>query len=135
MKQQIKSSLILLLTATIWGVAFVAQSVGMEYIGPFTFNAIRCVLGGMVLIPVILVLKKKKETGIHPRAQAADPPQGVPVDSYYHTGSRRDRVSGADRQEADQGSCGDRGGKCHRACRFFGVTGYTGGICYGHYTD
>lgn len=63
MKQQIKSSLILLLTATIWGVAFVAQSVGMEYIGPFTFNAIRCVLGGMVLIPVILVLQKKKETG------------------------------------------------------------------------
>ena len=63
MKQQIKSSLILLLTATIWGVAFVAQSVGMEYIGPFTFNAIRCVLGGLVLIPVILVLMKKKETG------------------------------------------------------------------------
>lgn len=63
MKQQIKSSLILLLTATIWGVAFVAQSVGMEYIGPFTFNAIRCVLGGLVLIPAILVLKKKKETG------------------------------------------------------------------------
>lgn len=63
MKQQIKSSLILLLTATIWGVAFVAQSVGMEYIGPFTFNAIRYVLGGLVLIPVILVLKKKKETG------------------------------------------------------------------------
>lgn len=63
MKQQIKSSLILLLTATIWGVAFVAQSVGMEYIDPFTFNAIRCVLGGLVLIPVILVLKKKKETG------------------------------------------------------------------------
>lgn len=63
MKQQIKSSLILLLTATIWGVAFVAQSVGMEYISPFTFNAIRCVLGGLVLIPVILVLKKKKETG------------------------------------------------------------------------
>lgn len=63
MKQQIKSSLILLLTATIWGVAFVAQSVGMEYIGPFTFNAIRCILGGLVLIPVILVLKKKKETG------------------------------------------------------------------------
>ena len=63
MKQQIKSSLILLLTATIWGVAFVAQSVGMEYIGPFTFNAIRCVLGGLVLIPVILVLKTKKETG------------------------------------------------------------------------
>lgn len=63
MKQQIKSSLILLLTATIWGVAFVAQSVGMEYIGPFTFNAIRCVLGGLVLIPVILLLNRKKEAG------------------------------------------------------------------------
>lgn len=63
MKQQIKSSLILLLTATIWGSAFVAQSVGMEYIGPFTFNAIRCVLGGLVLIPVILLLNKKKGAG------------------------------------------------------------------------
>ena len=70
MKQQIKSSLILLLTATIWGVAFVAQSVGMEYIGSFTFNAIRCVLGGLVLIPVILVLKKKKETGAENQEKA-----------------------------------------------------------------
>ena len=58
-----RGDLLLLLTAVIWGSAFVAQSVGMEYIGPFTFNAIRCVLGGLVLIPVILVLKKKKETG------------------------------------------------------------------------
>ena len=37
------------------GRCFCSQSVGMEYIGPFTFNAIRCVLGGLVLIPVILV--------------------------------------------------------------------------------
>lgn len=43
----------MLLTATIWGIAFVAQSVGMEYIGPFTFNAVRCTIGGVVLIPVI----------------------------------------------------------------------------------
>lgn len=35
----------------------------MEYIGPFTFNAIRCVLGGLVLIPVILLLNRKKEAG------------------------------------------------------------------------
>lgn len=45
----------MLLTATIWGVAFVAQSVGMEYIGPFTFNAVRCSIGGVVLIPVIFL--------------------------------------------------------------------------------
>lgn len=48
-----KNGLLLLLTATIWGIAFVAQSVGMEYIGPFTFNAVRCTIGGVVLIPVI----------------------------------------------------------------------------------
>ena len=64
MKQgSLRSSAYAVLTAFIWGTAFVAQSVGMEYIGPFTFNAIRCVLGGLVLIPVILVLRKKKETG------------------------------------------------------------------------
>ncbi len=62
----------MLLTATIWGVAFVAQSVGMEYIGPFTFNAVRCSIGGAVLIPVIFLAdwlekregqKKKSVTG------------------------------------------------------------------------
>lgn len=48
-----RQSLLLLLTATIWGVAFVAQSVGMDYIGPFTFNVVRNVIGGLVLIPCI----------------------------------------------------------------------------------
>lgn len=55
-----KSSLMLLLTAAIWGVAFVAQSVGMDYIGPFTFNAIRSLVGGLVLIPCIWLLNRKK---------------------------------------------------------------------------
>ena len=52
-KSNVKNSLLLLLTATIWGTAFVAQSVGMDYIEPFTFNAIRCFMGGLVLIPFI----------------------------------------------------------------------------------
>lgn len=56
--QQMKSSLILLLTALIWGVAFVAQSVGMDYVGPFTFNCVRSILGGLVLIPCIFVLER-----------------------------------------------------------------------------
>lgn len=56
--QQMKSSLILLLTALIWGVAFVAQSVGMDYVGPFTFNSVRSILGGLVLIPCIFVLDR-----------------------------------------------------------------------------
>lgn len=50
-KTQLKNSLLLLLTATIWGVAFVAQSVGMDHVGPFTFNAVRSIIGGIVLIP------------------------------------------------------------------------------------
>lgn len=48
-----RNSLLLLLTAAIWGVAFVAQSVGMDYVGPFTFNAVRFFLGGTVLLPFL----------------------------------------------------------------------------------
>ena len=58
MKKQMISAAELLLTAFIWGVAFVAQSVGMDYIGPFTFNCVRSVIGGLVLIPLIVVLQK-----------------------------------------------------------------------------
>lgn len=50
---KLKNALLLLLTATIWGVAFVAQSVGMDYVEPFTFNAVRSIIGGLVLLPVI----------------------------------------------------------------------------------
>ena len=55
-----KNPLLLLLTATIWGVAFVAQSVGMDYVGPFTFNGVRSLLGAVVLLPVICFLNHKK---------------------------------------------------------------------------
>lgn len=60
-RTQIGNSLLLLLTATIWGSAFVAQSVGLEYVGPFTFTAIRSIIGGLVLIPCIFLLKKWKK--------------------------------------------------------------------------
>ena len=56
-----KNSFMLLVTAAIWGAAFVAQSVGMEYIGPFTFNCVRNIIGGLVLIPCIWFLDKWKE--------------------------------------------------------------------------
>lgn len=48
----------LFLTAVIWGVAFVAQSAGMDYVGPFTYNGVRCILGGMVLLPCIALLDR-----------------------------------------------------------------------------
>lgn len=50
--------LMLLLTAMIWGSAFVAQSVGLDYVGPFTFNSVRSLIGGLFLIPCILLLQK-----------------------------------------------------------------------------
>ena len=62
---KLRNSLLLLLTATIWGVAFVAQSVGMDYVGPFTFVFARNVIGGLVLLPVIAVLGKSG--GPHPK--------------------------------------------------------------------
>lgn len=55
----IRTDLLLLLTAFIWGFAFVAQRVGMEYVGPFTYNAVRFALGGLSLLPVALVLRRK----------------------------------------------------------------------------
>ena len=63
--KQMKNSLLLLLTAFIWGVAFVAQSVGGEAVGCFTFNGVRSLIGAVVLLPVIYFLdaQKKKELG------------------------------------------------------------------------
>jgi len=49
----LKSDFILIITATIWGLAFVAQRIGMEHTGPFTFNGIRFVLGSLSLVPFI----------------------------------------------------------------------------------
>ena len=57
-KIQFGSSMLLFLTACIWGLAFVAQSVGMDYMGPFTFSFSRFFLGGFVLLPILLVKRK-----------------------------------------------------------------------------
>ncbi len=56
MSKKIISGLTLLLVAMIWGSAFVAQSKGMEYVGPFTYNFSRSVIGAAVLLPVIAVM-------------------------------------------------------------------------------
>lgn len=60
-KTQIRNSFLLLLTAVIWGSAFVAQSVGMDYVEPFTFTFARSMIGGVVLLPCILLLGKWKK--------------------------------------------------------------------------
>ena len=57
-KMELGSAALLFLAAIIWGVAFVAQSMGMEFVGPFTFNGSRFLLGGLVLTPVALWREK-----------------------------------------------------------------------------
>ncbi|MCQ2469164.1 MAG: DMT family transporter [Ruminococcus sp.] len=60
----------MLLTASlIWGTAFVAQSEGMNYVEPFTYNAMRTLLGGFVLIPVILAFKAAERRKNTPKTQ------------------------------------------------------------------
>jgi drug/metabolite transporter (DMT)-like permease len=53
MTKTMRGNLLLILTALIWGVAFVAQSAGMDYVGPYTFLCTRSILGGVVLLPII----------------------------------------------------------------------------------
>ena len=69
-KMPLKNSLCLLLAATIWGIAFVAQSVGMEYVGPFTFNGVRSLIGAAVLVPVLFILNRSKNSKDIPASNA-----------------------------------------------------------------
>lgn len=63
MKNRIQGSISLLLAVIIWGSTFVAQSLGMDHVGPFTFQAIRCGLGAIGLLPVIFLFDRKKNDG------------------------------------------------------------------------
>ena len=60
---RMKNNILLVLTALIWGCAFVAQSVGMDYVGPFTFNMARFLIGAIVLLPVIWFMDRQWKTG------------------------------------------------------------------------
>lgn len=57
-----KNNILLVLTALIWGCAFVAQSVGMDFVGPFTFNMARFLIGAIVLLPVIWFMDRQRKT-------------------------------------------------------------------------
>ena len=73
-RSQLRGALLLTLTAFIWGVAFVAQSVGMDYLGPCAFNGVRNFIGGAALLPVIAFasrLRREPSTG-----EAASPAGG-----------------------------------------------------------
>lgn len=83
MKTKTKGFIMLLMTAFIWGTAFVAQRKGMEFIGPFTFNGIRSFIGAAVLIPVILLIRS--------RAKASDPDS---PDALVNSSSRKNLLKG-----------------------------------------
>lgn len=61
-----QANLLLLITALIWGFAFVAQRQGMEYVSPFTFNAIRFAIGSISLLPIIAFSRRNQKTGSLP---------------------------------------------------------------------
>lgn len=73
-KASVKQIGLLLLTAMIWGGAFVAQSVGLDYVGPFTINAVRFLIGGLVLLPGIALLEhfQAKRGEVRQRGSARD---------------------------------------------------------------
>ena len=56
----VRSNALLLITAGIWGFAFVAQRVGMDYLGPFTFNAARFILGSLSLLPLLVISREQR---------------------------------------------------------------------------
>lgn len=60
MRSKLQGNLFLLIAAIIWGTAFVAQSEGMNYVEPFTYNAARTLLGGFTLLPVLAIFRRNK---------------------------------------------------------------------------
>ncbi len=65
-----KARFILLLTAVIWGLAFVAQRAGMESIGPFAFNGIRFALGTLSLVPLLFLKRNSAKQKVEKRDKA-----------------------------------------------------------------
>lgn len=61
MKKSVRANLLLLLTALIWGVAFVAQDVAGDLLGAFTFNGLRMALGALALLPVVYIMDRRAE--------------------------------------------------------------------------
>lgn len=83
-----KNNALLVLTALIWGCAFVAQSVGMDYVGPFTFNMARFLIGAVVLLPVIWFMDRQKKNDASQGAGAVGSADGE------STGDRKTLIVG-----------------------------------------
>ena len=71
-RNTVRGFILLFITVTIWGTAFVAQSVVTDYMGSFTFNMSRSVLGGLFLLPVIAVMQHRKSDTAKKNEQTPD---------------------------------------------------------------
>ncbi|MDR2159848.1 MAG: DMT family transporter [Treponema sp.] len=70
-KKALRADMLLLLTAGIWGAGFVAQRSGMEYVGPFTYNVLRFILGSLSLLPLIAYRRHvRRKAGMTDRTAA-----------------------------------------------------------------
>ncbi|HBF38598.1 MAG TPA: EamA family transporter [Firmicutes bacterium] len=68
-QKEMRSNLLLLLTAAIWGFAFVAQRIGSKYVGSFTFNGVRFALGGLSLVPLLIFSLRNSPAAVQQTGQ------------------------------------------------------------------
>ena len=78
MKNKLRGSLALMVATVSWGSAFIAQSVGMDYIGPFTFQTMRSVLAVPFLIIVIFIMERNPAESVKKWLQPALWKAGLP---------------------------------------------------------
>ena len=98
----IRGPIYLFLTAFIWGTAFVAQSVGTEYVGPFTFNMSRSVLAGLFLLPVIAVMQRlsqDKDAGSQSKRGGLSSDAAAPVTSSDEASAFAENEAGLGQQK------------------------------------
>lgn len=101
---QLRQSFLLFLTATIWGSGFVAQSIGMDHVTPFTYTFFRTFIGAIVLLPVIFLLQKlkardtarlKAKNQAQANAVSEDDVEIIPAPAPAHNGTRKDLLLGS----------------------------------------
>ncbi len=91
--KQFKSFALLLMTAMIWGFAFVAQRLGADYVGAFTFNGIRFLLGAISLIPVILIFEKREnDKMVHTQMMSTTFKTGIVAGAILFTASALQQI-------------------------------------------
>ena len=88
-----RNSLLLLVTAAVWGAAFVAQTVGGQAIGAYSFNCIRSIIGALVLIPVMKFLDKKNLSPKRPKTKEDYNPTKQTAFSQYDRPQARRRYA------------------------------------------